>query len=170
MFSLPCTNAPIGEKNVYGRIFGEEIIINQIKSGKNKEEIIHEYQEGDIDFKVVSRFTESLLIMKERESVTDIKLTNYISNNYRKNKLFITHNHPTNILMIETVRQILNLMSLKMAKLDLSQIKTSTSLIQTNCPISTFDVKAHGYMFEEDEDWEREGASLIELICNNFHK
>lgn len=160
-------HAPMAGTKSHGHVFGEEIIINQIESGKSKERIIHDYKIGDIDFNVLSRFNESISQMKQRELSTDIKLTEFILQNYKNEKLFLTHNHPANILFYEMIRQIYAILALPLMNSDLMNILSAPSLKQTNCPISPYDVEAHGYKFGNDEDWMVKGVSLIELIVNS---
>ncbi len=42
------------------------------------------------------------------------------------------------------------------------------NLPNTNCPVTPYDIKAHGYEFSADEDWAEKGISLIELIIDHW--
>lgn len=160
-------HAPLNNKHSYGFIFGEEVIIDLLKSGKSKEEIIQDYREGEINFNLIKRFNKCLIEMKKRELSTNIKLAEFIEDNYQKEKLFITHNHPSNIIFYEIIRQIMTLVSLPIDQCEI-QKSTIPDLRETNCPITPHDINIHGYEFNADKDWFIKGASLIELIIDNY--
>lgn len=46
------------------------------------------------------------------EKSVDIKMSSYIKNNYEKYRLFNTMNHPSNILLLETTKKILNMLKI----------------------------------------------------------
>lgn len=161
-------HAPQSGTRNYGLIFGEEIILGQMKAGKTKEEVLHDYRSGTIDFHVVSRFSESLAKMKDREVSTDIKLTGFIEQNYKQKKLFLTHNHPSNIVLREIIRHVADIATLPVMNTVFINVSNFPDLPQTDCPISPYDVQAHGYTFHEDEDWMVKGARLIELIAESY--
>ncbi len=61
--------------------------------------------------------TLKILELRERNPYdygkpVDIKMSNYIRNNYQNQKLFHTMNHPTNILLLETTKRILSKLSI----------------------------------------------------------
>ncbi|ETR69148.1 MAG: hypothetical protein OMM_04122 [Candidatus Magnetoglobus multicellularis str. Araruama] len=161
------SHAPCYNGHRYGFIFGEEVIIDLLKSGKSKEDIIHDYRKGAIDFNLTARFNKCLTEMKRRELSTDIKLSEFISHNYNKAKFFITHNHPSNIVFHEMIRQIMTIVPLP---IDQSKIQKSAipDLPETTCPITPHDITTHSYQFKTHEDWFIKGSSLIELIADNY--
>ncbi|MEM9276096.1 MAG: WcbI family polysaccharide biosynthesis putative acetyltransferase [Cyanobacteria bacterium P01_F01_bin.143] len=163
-------HAPFGKKHSYGFIFGQEFIIDILKSGKDLESIIDDYREGKIDFNLESRFNECLAEMKRRESNLSItiKVSEFIEQNYQNQKLFVTHSHPSNIVFRDMISQIVSITPLpidenKLVSLDFPD------LITTNCPVTPHDIKIHGYKFNADTDWFVKGKSLIELIASNVN-
>ena len=103
--------------------------------------------------------------MRKREENIDLKLTDYILRNYKKNKLFLTHNHPSNLMFIEIIFQLG-----KIVGIDLSRDKLLgmdlPELPGTNCPISPYDIKQHEYKFPFHQDWFETGSTLINKIIS----
>ncbi|MDJ0509062.1 MAG: WcbI family polysaccharide biosynthesis putative acetyltransferase [Crocosphaera sp.] len=93
MYSL--CHAPMAKDHKYGKIIGEDIIHDLILSGKSDKQILKAYKNNEIDFNLKRRFVDSLGIMRRKEMTTHIKLTEFIENNYKTHKLFVTHNHLT---------------------------------------------------------------------------
>jgi hypothetical protein len=160
-------HAPASKVHSYGMIFGEEAIIDQLRSGKSKEEIVDDYREGNINFNLLRRFNESLAEMGNRESSTNIKLVEFIKQKYKNEKLFMTHNHPSNVLFYEIIRQIMDIVPLPINPISINKL-TVPDLLETNCPITPYDIKIHGYKFDAHKDWLMKGESLIELIVDNY--
>lgn len=155
-------HAPSGGGHAYGEIFGKEIILSLADENISKGEIISRYVKGEIDFDLKNRFHVSLDIMRSKESALDIKLTDFILKNNKKERLFISHNHPSNKLFHELVRQILDKVDLPIDFNGL--LKDSASLPETNCPMSPFDKEVLGYQFSHDRNWLANGVNLIDLI------
>ena len=105
------------EKNIHGKgingYHNSEIILEKLYiDNKSKSDIKHLFLEKKIDFKFEERFKKTMLILKEKEEICDIKVSDYILENYRKEKLFLTKNHPTSCIfkvMIEQILEILNI-------------------------------------------------------------
>ena len=148
----------------YGLIYGEEIIFDLLKEQDIKS-IIKDFQEGKIDFNLEKRFQHCIRGLRGRESLTDIKLSNFILNKYKSEKLFLSHNHPATQLLQEVCRQIKEISGLPLS-LDWIDVKNENigRLPETNTPISPYDVEVHGYAFGFHENWFEKGKQLIELI------
>ena len=160
-------HAPMANGHSYGMIYGEQEIIKELEKGRDRNSIIKDYQEGKIDFNLKERFNLSIDKMEIRESSIDIKLIPFIRENYKRNKLFITHNHPTNILFIEMIKQIINIAFLPIA-FDFFNRVSDDQLPDTNSPVSTFDINTHGYAFEHNDDWIEKGTFLVNLIIDSY--
>lgn len=160
--------APRVTTHGYGMIYGEEVIINLIEAGKNREEIISDYEKGDIDFNLKNRFRESLAEMNRREALIDVKLTKFIQKNYREQKLFITHNHPSNLLLFEIIKQIIAFAPLPIGVSSFQKI-IFPDLVETNCPITPYDIEVHGYKFNPHANWIKKGTKLINLIIDSYY-
>jgi len=161
-------HAPRSTTHGYGMIYGEEVIIDLVKAGKNREEIIEDYKNGVIDFDLKTRFRESIAEMAKREAQLDIKLTDFIEKNYQKQKNFITHNHPSNLLLLEIIRQVTVIAQLPIEENSFPKI-IFPDLIETNCPISPYDIMIHGYKFNQHQNWKKKGAKLINLIIDSYY-
>jgi hypothetical protein len=159
--------APMRTDHRYGKIFGEEIIISLTEAGVSRKEVIDQYRNCDLSFNVVDRFNECFDIMKSREMRADIKICDFLEKNYKKRKLFTTHNHPANELFLEIIRKIKDLTGLPL-DIHSSAVMGIPNLPNTNCPVTPYDIKAHGYEFSADEDWAEKGVSLIDLIIDHW--
>ncbi|WP_345993136.1 WcbI family polysaccharide biosynthesis putative acetyltransferase [Sulfurimonas sp. HSL-1716] len=157
------SHAPMAEGNSYGKIYGEEAIISLIQKQHTKNEILEKYMSGHIDFDLQNRFQESIDILVQKEYETDIKISDFIEQNYKKEKLFITHNHPTNIVFYEIIKKIFTILEIPF---DQSKIKNCrvNDLFETNCPITPYDIESHGYQFVHHNNWLEKGIKLIDLI------
>lgn len=157
-------HAPFAREHSYGKIYGEECIL-ELMNNKSPEDIIRDYKEGAINFKLKDRFNFCIDEMQSRETIsnTDIKLVEFIKSLYRNEKLLHTHNHPTNTLFFEIIRQFMKIASLPINVAKLKDLKAE-ELKETNCPISPYDVAIHGYKFEPHKDWFQRGSKLIHLI------
>jgi hypothetical protein len=102
---------PIYEEG--GKYIGGEYIDN-IKNIHTINEIIKLYEENKIDFKLENRIMKSINYMKLKESITTIKIADYIHENYKNIKLFNTQNHPTNVLIKKISLEINNYLNLKL--------------------------------------------------------
>ncbi|HEY9661238.1 MAG TPA: hypothetical protein V6C65_22520, partial [Allocoleopsis sp.] len=80
-----------------------------------------------------------------------------------------THNHPTNTLFLEIVRQITEITSLPIDLNSLDELDVR-NLPETTCPISPHDIETHGYKFDADADWMPRGTALVEAIINEHLK
>jgi hypothetical protein len=160
---LSLCQAPMVATHSYGFIYGQETIIELIKSGLTNEEITNKYLIGDIDFKLTKRFNFCTNELKQREGNLDVILADFILNNKSNVKLFDTHNHPTLSLFCEMLKQINHLAKLKIPHVA-EENYSINPLTQTNCPITPYDIIEHDYSFPYDTDWEIKGTELIGLI------
>lgn len=60
-------------------------------------------------------------ILKENEKTTDIKVTDFILENYKKYRLFLSKDHPTSIIFIYCANKILEHLNLEKLNLDLEE-------------------------------------------------
>ena len=152
------------QKNSYGEIYGSEAIVKSI-SDIGYEATVEAFKAGNIDFSLMERFNFCIDELRRREVDLDIKLTDYILENYQHQQLFISHNHPTKTLFKELVRQAVELLDIcpgfQGHKRDYDNIK---SLIDTGAGYSPHDAKVHNYQFGYHSDWSDRGIHLIEMI------
>ena len=165
MYSLG--HAPMQEKHEYGYVFGEEIILSLLRK-HSINTVLEEYKNARIDFNLMQRFKECNDEMGRRESSAEIKITEYILDNYKNSKLFLTHNHPTTKLLREICFQVKKLSGLPLS-LDWidSGNENIANFTQTNTPISPYDINLHGYKFDFHDNWFIKGKELIQLIAGH---
>jgi hypothetical protein len=162
MYSL--SHAPKAPDHDYGLIYGEEVIFDLLKKQDIKS-IINEYEKENIDFNLEKRFQHCINGLRGRESSTDIKLSDFILDKYKSEKIFLSHNHPATQLLQEVCMQIKEISGLPLS-LDWIDAKNENigKFPEINTPISPYDKKIHGYTFDAHKDWFNKGKQLIEQI------
>lgn len=68
--------------------------------------IISLFDNNLLDFNFKERWEFSFNILKDNEKNTDIKVSDFIENNFKNIELFYTNNHPTNYIFLEIANQI----------------------------------------------------------------
>lgn len=81
-------------------------------SGNSLETVLDMYSRGQIDFEYNERFNQSIAVLREKEKHCDVKVAQFIEENIRKQKLFLTQNHPTSCIFIHCVNQILHILGI----------------------------------------------------------
>lgn len=114
--------------------FGSEVINNLLLNGLKRNDIIDLYHKNEIKWDYKNRFKNSIEILKQKESITDIKVSNFIEENLLDKLLFLIPQHPTSVVFLYVTNQILK--SLNMKELDEDIIKTVND---RNIPDSTYD-------------------------------
>ena len=88
--------------------FNKEVILFMKYNDKyNLDTILKLYDDNKINFNYEERMEKQLNILKNKEQNCDIKIRDYILKNYKKQKLFLTSNHPSYHIIIEITKQIL---------------------------------------------------------------
>ncbi len=98
---------------------------------RNIEEMWNEYTYTEIssfisneDFYSKKQITEnakqSLLELKNRETECDVRISDFIENNYRNNYIFYTPNRPTNIVLLEVLNRVFSFFELEINDILLS--------------------------------------------------
>lgn len=86
--------------------------IRKLKSqGYSLDVIKTKFLNGEIDFKYQQRFDKCMNILRQKESICDIKVADFIVTNIRNMKLFMTQNHPTTQVFIFCANQILSILN-----------------------------------------------------------
>jgi hypothetical protein len=80
---------------------------------ENKKELIELYNQDQIDFDFENRMKQNILISREKEKDCDVKIIDFIIENIKKHKLFLTQDHPTSFVMNEITKQICNILTIK---------------------------------------------------------
>lgn len=87
--------------------FGEDEIRDYLKA-RTISEIFHRYRVGAINFHLSSRFMNCLEEQRRREEQCDVKLAEFMWA-HRDERLMLTFNHPTSLVLLEAANQIMRL-------------------------------------------------------------
>ena len=94
---------------IFYNYFGFKNIFNlKLNINMNNIDIISLFDNNLLDFNFEERWDFSFNILKDNEKITDIKISDFIENNYKNIELFYTNNHPTNYIFLEIANQIFN--------------------------------------------------------------
>lgn len=115
-----------GQGKNSNRWFGNDSIDKLLSDGLSKSEILNLYRNDKIDWEYEKRFQDSNEILKSKESITDIKISEFIKTNLNNQLLFLIPQHPTSIIFLNMANQVLK--KLNMKELDQNVIKTSNDL------------------------------------------
>ena len=93
---------------------GDANIISMLEEGKNTTEIIESLSNPDFYSRefLLAHLDETLAELARRESQLSIKVSQFIRANFQNSYLFYTRQHPSDILGIYVVNQILSLLNL----------------------------------------------------------
>lgn len=95
------------------KINNEDVIVNLLNNRKlSLNELIDLYNLNKINFNYNERYQECIKILKEKEKICNINVSDYIENNIQNKRLFLTFNHPTSCVIIHCVNQILRLLNI----------------------------------------------------------
>ena len=89
------------------KYINKEVIINMKNKGLSLNNILKLYDDNKINFKYEERKYKGINILKSKEKTCDVKVSDFILENYKKEKLFYMPNHPTRIILKEMSKQIL---------------------------------------------------------------
>lgn len=88
------------------RWFGWEPIHKLRNMGIPDGEIIDLYRNNQIDWEYENRFVETMKILEEKESITDIKISKFIKDRISTDLTFLIPQHPTSTVFLEITSQI----------------------------------------------------------------
>lgn len=111
LYRVDPRNKPEGKPEFpFGKYpYGDKKVINMMKKGLSYSEVFDKYMQLNIkDLVDLDKFhSESLLNGKELEKKCDLKIFDFIEENFSKKRLLFTVNHPTPDLILYQVEQIL---------------------------------------------------------------
>jgi hypothetical protein len=122
--NYPYGKFPYGDYNVINTISNDSIQKNKIMQELNR---IDFYDEK----KLLNNIDQTIEKLKERELLTDIKVSEFIKKNYQNYYLFHTPNHPSNMIATYVTNQILEILGIA----PLSQAHQSEILGNYQLPI-----------------------------------
>lgn len=146
-----------------------EVITDLIDKNYSLEEIITLYKNNKINFNYEDRFNYTNSILQQKESECDIKILNFIKDNFNKERLFLLENHPTSIIFINVVNQILEKISLSKLPLfncDINEANLPGGLL----PIDKSSNNFFNYEFDIDDNSYDYYNVIITNIYNFYAK
>ncbi len=167
LFSM--SHAPAARSKVRSGVIGEEVVIKELRRhGFNK--TLFRYRNGLIKFDHDKRFAANLTELHRREEVCDIRIADFLEQNYRKQPMMITHNHPMPV--------VINLIGKQIAErtgLDYTDITRENPLDFAAITLPEFDtlttpytVRDLGLEYDYDLQWTRKGRKLISMIAKSI--
>lgn len=131
----------------FGRFpYGDRVIIAAIDRGMSAEEILDYYLNGWDDYKIdLDRLFElETARMKARDTRCDVKIADYVLKHLRTQRLFLTTNHPTSILLAELIERLLHASdSVQPALQDADIAETLAANFPATGPLSVVGVPIH---------------------------
>lgn len=136
--------------------------------GYSLNEVIELYSNGLIDFDYENRFNKSIEILKEKEEMCDIKISEFIEKNIRKHKLFLTQNHPTTCVFVHCVNQILSILGHN-HKYDEFAYPENICNLPGEWPHTSYDCKYWNFEYKNDNINNNWYVEHIKYIYNNYN-
>jgi hypothetical protein len=93
------------------RWYGSEVI-ECLRENLTDEDIISLYDADKIDWEYSRRHAETISILRQKEEVTDIKISSFIEENMGKRNLFLIPQHPTSLVFLEKANQALQILGM----------------------------------------------------------
>lgn len=90
--------------DIYGKINNT---VNSI------EEVVYLYDNNKIDFDFENRLKRNYEISLSKETDCDIKIADFIYNNIGKQKLFLTHDHPSTVTINEITKHLCDILDIE---------------------------------------------------------
>ena len=165
--------APKSKKWGYGKIYGDEIIIDLINKNYPKEDIIEMFLNNQIDFNLSNRIEVSFNELLKREKNIDIKIHSFIKDNYKSKNLFLTHNHPTTEVFKFIIIEILKILNIPYENIidEIINVQQNNPGLDIPCYVLTpYDIEKNKLSYEYNKNWKRDGIMLINLIYKHHKK
>ena len=125
-------------------VYSNTQIIYELKKTHSLHEILYMYDNFKIDFNFKDRMQKEMDILKNKEVTTDIKVCDFIQQNYTSINLFTTNNHPTGTLIIHMVKQILTILDININY----TFNYDVDILPGKTPHSSYEIKYHEFKFD----------------------
>jgi Polysaccharide biosynthesis enzyme WcbI len=131
----------VAEYGNFNKYINREVILDLKKQGHNLQEILNMWDQNKIDFNYAARYKASLQILRNKEAITDLKVSDFISQHIRTHRMFLTQNHPTSPIMVHCTKQLLKLLGIE-EQLNLFALKDDFGYekSQKSWPVSKYDL------------------------------
>jgi hypothetical protein len=131
--------------------------------------VLEMYSKGLIDFDYENRFNKCIEILKKKEELCDVKVSDFIKKNIRKHKLFFTQNHPTTCIFIHCVNQILSILGYD-HKYDEFAYPENIVKLSGKWPHTSYDIKYWNFKYKNNNINNNWYVKHIKNIYNNYSK
>jgi len=136
------------------------------------QELIDLYNQNVLDFDFENRMQQNILISREKEKDCHVKIIDFILENIKKHKLFLTQDHPTSIVFSELARQICVILNLNYdydtALLEKENVIGLPDSVYGNpsnqYPISRYAIRYFEFEYIQEEDMDANGFYLQQLL------
>jgi len=157
-------------QNDDGTMQNREVILQLKQNGKTLSDIIEMYYDNTINFKYKERFESSLLTLQEKEKKCDVQVSEFILNNIKKQKLFLTQNHPTPYLFQHVSEKIINIIKTKFTTFinDILSFTDQNHLPSTRWPICKNDILFWNFEYIDKADIDAD-QYYIEIISKYYN-
>ena len=108
------------------------------------DEILSLYDEDKIDFYFEERMNICMRSLREKEKDCDIKVTDFILNNFKDKRLFITQNHLTDYFNKWISNRILEILNMSL----LPDEYSNDVLVEANCVYDSYNKKYYDFSYD----------------------
>lgn len=81
-----------------------------VEEGLSRREILQLFDEDRIDWEFNRRYEQDMKYLRMKESISSIRVCDYIEDNLQRSRLFTYFSHPTTNLLVHIVNQILSML------------------------------------------------------------
>jgi len=157
----------IGDYSDMNKYINREPIEKLKIKGYSLDEVLQMYSKGLIDFDYENRFNISIEILKKKEELCDVKVSEFIEKNIRKYKLFLTQNHPTTCVFVHCVNQILAILGHN-HKYDEFAYPENICKLSGLRPHTSYDIKYWNFEYKINNINDNWCVEHIKNIYNNY--
>ena len=144
---------------------GWKNIMSLILEKRKINEILNLYDNGLIDFYFEERMNICMELLKEKDEICDIKVSDFILEHYKDKRLFVTQNHLTPYFNIWITNQILE-------RLNFPQIPneySDTNILESNCVYDSYNLKFYNFSHDTNQIFNnKETKDKIISFYNHF--
>ena len=133
-----------------------------IKNGSSSDDILNMYDEGSLDFYFEERMDTCIESLMEKEEECSIKVSDFILNNFRHKRLFLTQNHLSDYFIAYIANKILKYLNISKS-LDCNEGVESS--VEQGCVLDRYNKSLFNYSFTYSD---RETKAKIVDFCNFF--
>lgn len=121
-------------------------IFELIIQDKNIEFILNLYDENKLNFYFDKRFEICISSLKQKEKNCEIKVSDFILNNYKKYRIFRTQNHLSNFFVESIGNEILKILNIT-SKINFSN-SAIDNVIDQDCVYDMYNKKHYNFLYD----------------------